>query len=131
MNGKWLECRTVSTSVRSELLAFLDHLSKPFLPGLTFASLFCDTASTEAFTQLFIELFDTIAQVAGKQLKLSPFFPDATCRIVMLDGEVPQALGFHHFLVIYNDPAISGIDSRDPIELLLHCLKTCWLHFER
>ncbi|KAJ7938715.1 hypothetical protein B0H13DRAFT_1851303 [Mycena leptocephala] len=43
---------------------------------LTFESLFCDTASTEAFTQLFIELLDTIAQVTGKQLKLAPFFPD-------------------------------------------------------
>ncbi|KAJ7894026.1 hypothetical protein B0H13DRAFT_2276534 [Mycena leptocephala] len=98
---------------------------------LTFGSLFCDTASTEAFTQLFIELFDTITQVTGKPLKLAPFFPDANCRIVMLDGEVPQALGLGHFLAIYNNPAISGINSRDPVELLSHCLKTCEIHFER
>jgi hypothetical protein len=47
--------------------------------------------------QLFIELFDTIAQVTGKPLKLAPFFPDANCRLVILDGEVPQVLGLGHF----------------------------------
>ncbi|KAF7371862.1 hypothetical protein MVEN_00043200 [Mycena venus] len=106
-------------------------MSDRFNQRLTFANLFCDSASTEAFTQLFIELFHTVAQVTGTHLKLSPFFPDANCRIVMLDGELPQALGFGHFLVIYKNPTISGIHSRDPIELLSHCLKTCWLHFER
>ncbi|KAJ7789038.1 hypothetical protein B0H14DRAFT_2627657 [Mycena olivaceomarginata] len=65
--------------------------------GLTFASLFCDAKTTEAFTQLFTELFDTIARATGKPLKLAPFFPDAKCRIVMLDGEVPQALGLGNF----------------------------------
>jgi hypothetical protein len=101
------------------------------LLGITFASLFCDVKTTEAFTQLFTELFDTIARVTGKPLKLAPFFPDAKCRIVMLDGEVPQALGLGHFLVGYNDPEISGINTRNPVELLGYCLKTCSIHFER
>ncbi|KAJ7834423.1 hypothetical protein B0H13DRAFT_1914089 [Mycena leptocephala] len=103
-------------------------MSDRFNRRLTFGSLFCDTASTEAFMQLFIELFDTIAQVTGKPLKLAPFFPDANCRIVILDGEVPQVLGLGHFLAIYNNPVISG---HNPIELLSHCLKTCEIHFER
>ncbi|KAJ7803720.1 hypothetical protein B0H14DRAFT_2613095 [Mycena olivaceomarginata] len=64
------------------------------------------------------ELFDTIARVTGKPLKLAPFFPDAKCHIVMLDGEVPQALGLGDFLVGYNDPEVSGINSRSPIQLL-------------
>ncbi|KAJ7187583.1 hypothetical protein GGX14DRAFT_409088 [Mycena pura] len=84
--------------------------------GITFASLFCDTKTHEAFTQLFIELFDTIAEVTGQRLKLAPFYPDAKCRIVMLDGEVPQAQGLGAFLVTYNDPEISGIHSRNPID---------------
>jgi hypothetical protein len=100
------------------------------LPGLTFASLFCHAKTTEAFTQLFTELFDTIARVTGKPLKLAPFFPDAKCRIVMLDGEVPQALGLGNFLVGYNDPEVSGINSRNTIQLLGYCLKTCSIHFE-
>ncbi|KAJ7799505.1 hypothetical protein B0H14DRAFT_3787817, partial [Mycena olivaceomarginata] len=82
-------------------------MSDRFKQRITFASLFCDVKTTEAFTQLFTELFDTIARVTGKPLKLAPFFPDAKCRIVMLDGEVPQALGLGHFLVGYNDPEIS------------------------
>ncbi|KAF8137776.1 hypothetical protein K438DRAFT_1639101 [Mycena galopus ATCC 62051] len=102
-----------------------------FKQRITFASLFCDTKTQEAFSQLFTELFDTVAEVTGKQLKLAPFFPDANCRIVMLDGEVPQALGLGHFLATYNDPQISGINSRNAVALLSHCLKTCCLHFER
>ncbi|KAJ7835323.1 hypothetical protein B0H14DRAFT_2590316 [Mycena olivaceomarginata] len=93
-------------------------MSDRFKQRITFASLFCDAKTTEAFTQLFTELFDTIARITGKPLKLAPFFPDAKCRIVMLDGEVPQALGLGHFLVGYNDPELSGINSRNPIELL-------------
>ncbi|KAJ7860306.1 hypothetical protein B0H13DRAFT_1901072 [Mycena leptocephala] len=106
-------------------------MSDRFNRRLTFGSLFCDTASTEAFMQLFIELFDTIAQVTGKPLKLAPFFPDANCRIVILDEEVPQVLGLGHFLTIYKNPVISGIHSHNPIELLSHCLKRCEIHFER
>ncbi|KAJ7440049.1 hypothetical protein FB451DRAFT_1191835 [Mycena latifolia] len=70
------------------------------LEGLTFRSLYCDTATGEAFAQLFTELFDTIRLLTGQPLKLAPFFPDAKCRIVMLDGEVPQAQGFATFLQI-------------------------------
>jgi hypothetical protein len=99
------------------------------LPGLTFASLFCDAKTTEAFTQLFTELFNTIAQVTGKLLKLAPFFPDAKCCIVMLDGEVPQALALGNFPVGYNDSEVSGINSWYPIQLLGYCLKTCSIHF--
>jgi hypothetical protein len=99
--------------------------------GLTFASLYCDTKSQEAFEQLFIELFDVIKRITGETFKLAPFFPDAKCRIIMLDGEVAQAVGLGKFLVSYNDPQISGITTRDPIEMLSYALKTCTNHFER
>ncbi|KAJ7912629.1 hypothetical protein B0H13DRAFT_1874611 [Mycena leptocephala] len=82
-------------------------MSDRFNRRLTFGSLFCDTASTEAFMQLFIELFDTIAQVTGKPLKLAPFFPDANCRIVILDGEVPQVLGLGHFFGNLQQPNLT------------------------
>jgi hypothetical protein len=62
--------------------------------GLTFASLYCDKQTRPAFAQLFTELFDTVQQVTGEQFKLAPFYPDASCRVVILDGEVPQAQGF-------------------------------------
>ncbi|KAJ7090162.1 hypothetical protein C8R44DRAFT_720299 [Mycena epipterygia] len=109
-----------------EVVGFLDR----FKHRLTFASLFCDKKSDEAFAQLFAELFDTIKQVTGEALKLQPFFPGANCRTVMLDGEVAQAQGFGEFLVSYNDPEISGIHSRDRLELVGYALKTCNIHFE-
>ncbi|KAF7322576.1 hypothetical protein HMN09_00036100 [Mycena chlorophos] len=98
---------------------------------ITFASLYCDRKSEESFRALFFELFDAIHRVTGEKLKLQPFYPDANCRIMMMDGEVAQALGLGSFLVHYNVPAISNIHSENPIELLSYCLKTCTWHFGR
>ncbi|KAJ6564299.1 hypothetical protein B0H19DRAFT_941731 [Mycena capillaripes] len=110
-----------------EVAAFLDRFQR----RLTFASLYCDTKSQEAFEQLFIEFFAAIKNLTGETFKLAPSFPDAKCRIIMLDGEVAQALGLGRFLVNYNDPKISGISTRDPLEMLSHTLKNCTNHFER
>ncbi|KAF7334136.1 hypothetical protein MVEN_02319500 [Mycena venus] len=106
-------------------------MSDRFKQRITFASLFCDAKTQEAFTQVFTELFDTITQVTGERLKLAPFSLEAKCHIIMVEGEVPQAQGWGHFLMTYNDPEVSGIHSRNPLELLSYCLKTCGLHFER
>ncbi|KAJ7472507.1 hypothetical protein FB451DRAFT_983137, partial [Mycena latifolia] len=71
----------------------INHTSWPFLTAL-----YCDIKTKEAFAQLFTELFDTIREVTGQFLKLAPFFPDAKCRVVIMDGEVPQAQGFAELL---------------------------------
>ncbi|KAJ7939111.1 hypothetical protein B0H13DRAFT_2261049 [Mycena leptocephala] len=42
----------------------------------------------------FLDRFLHLQQVTGEQFKLVPFYPDASCRVVILDGEVPQAQGF-------------------------------------
>ncbi|KAF8133587.1 hypothetical protein K438DRAFT_1479001, partial [Mycena galopus ATCC 62051] len=110
-----------------EVAGFLER----FQQRLTFGSLHCDTQTKEAFAQLFTELFDTIFQVTGERLKLAPFYPDAKCRVIVMDGEVPQAQGYAQFLATYNDPSISGISTRDPNELLPKNLKICNPHFER
>ncbi|KAJ7271431.1 hypothetical protein B0H12DRAFT_1303369 [Mycena haematopus] len=98
---------------------------------LTFASLYCDRKTTESFTQLFTELFDTIRQVTGKEFQLAPFVPGAKCRVIIMDGEVPQALGLAEWIKRYNNPEVSGIWTRDTTKLLKYCLKTCNPHFER
>ncbi|KAJ7774684.1 hypothetical protein B0H14DRAFT_2631897 [Mycena olivaceomarginata] len=110
-----------------EVAGFLER----FQQRLTFGSLYCDTQTKEAFAQLFTELFDTIFQVTGESLKLAPFYPDAKCRVIVMDGEVPQAQGYAQFLATYNDPSISGISTRNPNELLPKSLKICNPHFER
>ncbi|KAJ7259323.1 hypothetical protein C8J57DRAFT_1233688 [Mycena rebaudengoi] len=80
--------------------------------------LVCDSKNTQAFAQLVTEFFDAIHHVTGEQFKLAPFYPDARCRIVMLDGEVPQALGFGAFLATYNNPEVSQIWTSNPVKLL-------------
>jgi hypothetical protein len=75
---------------------------------------------------------DSVELVTGKPLKLASFAgPDATCRAIILDGEVPQAQGLGDWLATYNDPMKSGIQTRDPLELIQYCIKTCGIHFER
>ncbi|KAJ6487476.1 hypothetical protein C8R47DRAFT_1127593 [Mycena vitilis] len=105
--------------------------SDRFERRITFARLYCNKKSEAAFHELFHQLFDAIHRVTGVKLKLRPFFPDGNCRIVMLDGEVAQALGLGSFLVTYNQPAISNIHTMDKIVLLLYVLKTCVVHFQR
>ncbi|KAJ7936884.1 hypothetical protein B0H13DRAFT_2430847 [Mycena leptocephala] len=110
-----------------EVAGIVDRFKKRY----TLGSLYCDTKNTEAFAQLFTEFFDTIQHITGQRLKIAPFYPDAKCRVVILDGEVPQGLGFGRFLATYNNPEISQIWTSDPIKLLAYCLKTCSIHFER
>ncbi|KAJ7503262.1 hypothetical protein B0H11DRAFT_2222543 [Mycena galericulata] len=119
--------RVEGTMDEWEVTGFLDR----FKHRLTFTSLYCDKQSTESFLQLFTELFDTIRRVTGQPLKLAPFYPDPKCRAVIMDGEVPQALGFGQFLATYNDPEISSIYTRNPVKLVTYSLKTCNPHFER
>lgn len=128
MSGRLRVLSIVSRSVGFWLnLMLFSHIHT----GYTLASLYCDTKTKEAFTQLFIELFDTVKQVTGECLKLAPFYPNANCRAVIMDGEVPQAQGFAVFLAQYNNPEISGIWTQDRDKLLSRNLKTCTIHFEQ
>ncbi|KAK6981621.1 hypothetical protein R3P38DRAFT_2664122 [Favolaschia claudopus] len=110
-----------------EVGGFVDRYNQ----RLTLASLYCDKQNTEAFAQLFKEFFDTIRHVTGEVFKLAPFYPDAKCRVLLLDGEVPQVLGLGTFHADYNDPNISKIWTREPTKLVQYCLKVCSVHFER
>ncbi|KAJ7824717.1 hypothetical protein B0H14DRAFT_2596999 [Mycena olivaceomarginata] len=110
-----------------EVVGIVERFKKRY----TLASLYCDTKTRVAFAQLFTEFFDAVSHVTGERFKLAPFYPDAACRVVILDGEVPQAQGFGDFLATYNNPEISQIQTSDPLELLPNSLKTCSLHFER
>ncbi|KAJ7733647.1 hypothetical protein B0H16DRAFT_1892739 [Mycena metata] len=110
-----------------EIAGFLDRFGR----RITFGSLYCDRKNRKAFKLLFAELFSTIKDITGQTFKLAPFFPDAKCRIIMLDGEVAQGQGFGDYLVEYNNPEISGITTRDPLKMLSFPLKACGLHFER
>ncbi|KAJ7060416.1 hypothetical protein C8F01DRAFT_1253750 [Mycena amicta] len=114
MNGRWLYSSTTTICVR-----------------LSVATLYCERNTREAFEHLFIQLFSVAKRITGQELGLRPWRPDANCRVILWDGEVAQAQGFGDFLVNYNDPSISGIHSRDPLELVTYLLKSCQVHFKR
>ncbi|KAJ6596085.1 hypothetical protein B0H10DRAFT_1828568, partial [Mycena sp. CBHHK59/15] len=114
-----------------EVVGIVEHFLINYAPGYTLASLYCDTKTQVAFAQLFTKFFDAVSHVTRERFKLAPFYPDATCWAVILDGEVPQAQGFGNFLTTYNNPEISQIQTSDPLELLPNSLKTCCLHFEQ
>nr|GAT50927.1 predicted protein [Mycena chlorophos] len=97
----------------------------------TLATIYCDGNTRDAFACLFTELFAAIKHITGTELALRPWRPDATCRAIILDGEVAQAQGLGDFLVWYNNPQISGINSRDPLDLVTYSMKTCQVHFRR
>ncbi|KAF7325502.1 hypothetical protein MKEN_00399200 [Mycena kentingensis (nom. inval.)] len=110
-----------------KIAIFIDRYNMRIAVG----TLYCDRNTREAFEQLFIHFFGTVKRVTGRELGLRPWRPDAACRVVILDGEVAQAQGFGDFLVGYNDPSISNIHSRDPLELVTYTLKSCQVHYTR
>ncbi|KAJ7831403.1 hypothetical protein B0H14DRAFT_3464101 [Mycena olivaceomarginata] len=85
------------------------------IEGIPFASFYCDRKTKPAFEQLFIELFDAVYRVTGDKFHLRPFYPDANCRVFVMDGEVAQVQGFSEFLAQYNSPSISGTAPPRPI----------------
>jgi hypothetical protein len=80
---------------------------------------------------LFTEFAETIKMIMGSALKFRAFYPDGLLRCVIVDAEAAQALGFGDWLVQYNNPEISGIQSRDPATLVMHVMKTCVFHYDQ
>ncbi|KAJ7862798.1 hypothetical protein B0H14DRAFT_3863071 [Mycena olivaceomarginata] len=68
--------------------------SERFKCRIPFASFYCDRKTKPAFEQLFIELFDAVYRITGDKFHLRPFYPDANCRVFVMDGEVAQVQGF-------------------------------------
>ncbi|KAJ7697773.1 hypothetical protein B0H14DRAFT_3655259 [Mycena olivaceomarginata] len=99
--------------------------SERFKCRIPFASFYCDRKTKPAFEQLFIEFFDAVYRVTGDKFHLRPFYPDANCRVFVMDGEVAQVQGFGEFLAQYNSPSISGIVEGNSLEYVAYCLKTC------
>ncbi|CAK5276887.1 unnamed protein product [Mycena citricolor] len=55
----------------------------------------------------------------------------AKLKVIVLDGDIAQALGLGMFLVNYNKPEISRIHTTDPAEIISYSLKMCSVHFQR
>lgn len=108
------------------LNSFLLHFA-----GLTFASLYCNWATREAFHQLFREFANTVRCVTGSPLRFASLGLGGTIQSLILDGEVAQAQGCGDWLININNPLLSEIMTDDPLKLVQHILKTCYLHYDR
>jgi hypothetical protein len=51
--------------------------------------------------------------------------------LFIADTEVPQVQGLGDNLVRENDPAVSGIRSNDPLEVVQHVIRLCVIHYKR
>ncbi|KAJ7189957.1 hypothetical protein GGX14DRAFT_607445 [Mycena pura] len=123
--------RVEGTMNEWEIAIFNDRYNMRAYFNAIFCILYCDRNTEAAFYQLFYELFDVVRHVTGRELAIRPFRPDGNCRVVLMDGEEAQVLGYGNFLVQYNDPVVSGINSRDPIILLSYSYKVCQVHAQR
>ncbi|CAK5267847.1 unnamed protein product [Mycena citricolor] len=118
VNGDINEC---------EAVGFSNFLSQ----RITLGSIYGDGLDTNAYVHLFTEFWDSVESSTGCFLKLAPFYPDGKLKVIVLDGDIAQAMGLGIFLSRYNKPEISGIQTTDPVELLSYCLKMCTVHFKR
>jgi hypothetical protein len=109
----------------------LISIGTQILLGLTFASLYCNRFTREAFLQLWTEFLDAVRRVTGQSLKLQPFDPDGSLRVILLDGEAAQAQGLGDYLTRVYGAGIADIDARDPLVIVQFCLKTCSIHYDR
>ncbi|PCH39219.1 hypothetical protein WOLCODRAFT_147045 [Wolfiporia cocos MD-104 SS10] len=118
--------------VRGELDEWeVASFSEQYKRRLSLASLYCNRQTEDAFYQLFTEFADAVQRVTGRSLKMLPFHNEGTLRCFVLDAEVAQAQGLGRWLLTINNPAISGIATSDPLEIVQYVMKTCRVHFER
>ncbi|KAJ7585023.1 hypothetical protein C8J56DRAFT_1089113 [Mycena floridula] len=100
----------------------------------TIGRVYCNSATQEAFTTIFEEYFMTVAKVTNRPVRFKAFHPNSgNLYAVLVDMEAAQVQGLRQAIrnLKMNDPAISGIDTNNPDELVQYILKLCYLHLER
>jgi len=123
----------VTSNVRKTLISSEGSTYEYILTqtGTTLASLYGNRATREAFRFLFQEFFDAILRITGKPLEIAVFHQNARLLNFMFDGEAAQMQGCGDIMLTWNDPALSGITTKDPLQLVQYVAKTCVTHFCR
>lgn len=88
--------------------------------------------SRDVFQTIWRLFFETVEQITGKPFvlwRLNPLV--GKCRGIVLDAETAQFQGLGDYLVTINDPSLSGLTTRDPIELAAQVARTCDFHFQK
>ncbi|KAF9548279.1 hypothetical protein CPC08DRAFT_729541, partial [Agrocybe pediades] len=98
---------------------------------VTYASLYCDSATREAFRILFDEFFDAVERVTGKKLQFKLINPESKLLVLLFDAEAAQIQACGDKLLQLNDPEVSKITTKDPLKIVQYFTKTCTQHFTR
>ena len=101
------------------------------LTGFTVARIYCNHKSRAAFSSVFDGFFTSVEKATGSPLRFKAFDPAGNILSIHLDMEAAQMQGLGDALLRINNPAVSGIDERNPEILVQHVLKACSIHFER
>lgn len=79
---------------------------------------------------LFREFFAVVGEVTGRELNFHLFMDGKSpLRCIIFDAEAAQMQAFGDKLLLMNDPSISDIMTKNPLELVQHLAKTCSVHF--
>jgi hypothetical protein len=101
------------------------------VPGVTVARVYCNSATAEAFAIVFEGFFSSVKKATGRELKFKVFDPAGNLLSIHLDMEAAQVQGLGKVLMQMNDPAVSGINERNPDILVQHVGKWCTIHYNR
>ncbi|GJE97916.1 hypothetical protein PsYK624_141380 [Phanerochaete sordida] len=131
--ASWIAIDYTFKRVRGEfnewdVVTFDDGLKK----RITLATLYCNQSTPESYYQLFKEFDDAVRRVTGVELDVQPFrSKTGNLSCFIFDEEAAQIQGLGKWLASINNPAESGITSRDPAELVQYVVKTCRVHYFR
>lgn len=75
-------------------------------------------------------LWDTIAQVTGRQVEFKFIHGRGICAI-LVDGDKAQAQGCGEDLITRNNSELSRIATNNPQEIIQYILRTCMVHLDR
>lgn len=100
--------------------------------GIRAARIYCPSETRGAFFKMWRAFFSVVETVTGRPLKLKPFDGGKKgLRVIVTDGDAAQAGGLADYLVTRNNEAQTGIPNGDPLDLLPHILRTCYVHAHR
>ncbi|KIJ47697.1 hypothetical protein M422DRAFT_248703 [Sphaerobolus stellatus SS14] len=85
---------------------------------LNIACLYSSRETRQAYRLMWSAYFRTIERMMGQKLNIKCLHGVDNLAVILTDGHPGQALGLGDALLELNDPAISGITTTDPAEIL-------------
>ena len=99
-------------------------------PGTTIARLYSQHETRVAYKMLWKALFDALDRVTNKTIGLH-FLDGYGLEGIILDGCRAQAEGLGDYLVSRNRPEMTGVTDTNPLVMVTHILRLCYVHIDR